>query len=905
MVCSNAGLIAFAIVGMLAVKLIAAAGRSDGKCRSEKDTLHTFYVNQGILTVERRTAGAKLEDFCLPDMVDNMTTATFPSKRFYQNEVGCYDMSLRANYRVRSNVTSPCRLKSCNISTLFVALERFDASGSFTIPTGLFVNLTDLTRLEISAAAATNLHSDLDVVDVRRIEIGTFDGLENLAELHLIGFEKLESVDDDVFAPLRNLNSLVLVGFGRQNLTFDTFSLALAALSDAPLRHVAMKDVHSVGESVLNVGQLFQVFNETLESVVFVGNDVHAVDGRLSRILPQLKCAHFSFPKMKPEVLNFCVDSLSLHSNLTELKLSFDHKPTAKEIVDDLFRRRLLVNILDPDIASALIDRFDSEHGIVLSPNLKTLTVNIMEFLILVVMHAVTGSENISFNKANMLEYVDLSGSDLHVYNTAIRELTNLEYVNLEGTALDAKNFSMKTLHAMPRLKTLLLGRNRLGTLFSDDTESTSFRPLTKLETLDLTNCSLSTFPVGVFSALPSLRHLSLSQNKIQVFNISLNGLRHLQVLNLSDNQLRHLSKTTRSQFDELTSAETNESARIYLVVDLSRNNLSCLCDVNDFVRWWHQRNLLSRIKFYQNSNYLCRYPNDSVLPIGLADMPGLEQQCSAFENFIKNPICPCDDDIITSLRRLRSSVVDLFCTNLDKKVKLTTILDAAANGPKFWCEDFLKDPKFLSSMTVLSVLVIAILVLIIILFRRRKTDAVRRLTDCIDVGTYFRTAMVLLEWRHRRHARPPPDLNFDAFFYYHDDDANWTRETVIDRIDDCKTTSVDDFFFGSNMIEKILESIAQSRTVILILSPRFFSDSWCREAAVRAYASKPQAVIPIVYEEFEVDAADVLMSNVLTTSDPIYWTRSEMTTLLVARIRERIRGRNVHKIAFSRINSA
>ena len=76
---------------------------------------------------------------------------------------------------------------------------------------------------------------------VARLLEGTFEGLDSLEELRLVGFEALKTIAENLFVPLRNLKSLLFDGFGQSHLTFADFSLALTALSGTPLRHVALK----------------------------------------------------------------------------------------------------------------------------------------------------------------------------------------------------------------------------------------------------------------------------------------------------------------------------------------------------------------------------------------------------------------------------------------------------------------------------------------------------------------------------------------------------------------------------------------------------------------------------------------------------------------------------------------
>ena len=77
-----------------------------------------------------------------------------------------------------------------------------------TVPVGMFVDVS------AGLSIVTVVSNDSEVL----LE-GTFEGLGNIAELRLEGFENLQSLNSAVFRPLRSLERLILVGFGAHKLS--------------------------------------------------------------------------------------------------------------------------------------------------------------------------------------------------------------------------------------------------------------------------------------------------------------------------------------------------------------------------------------------------------------------------------------------------------------------------------------------------------------------------------------------------------------------------------------------------------------------------------------------------------------------------------------------------------------
>jgi len=151
-----------------------------------------------------------------------------------------------------------------------------------TVPVGLFVNVS--ARL----STVTVVSTDGEVLRGRRG--GTFEGLANIAELRLDGFQKLHSLSSVVFRPLRNLERLTLVGFGAHKLTYAELGEALYELSGTRLRRIVMHEIHSIEnvDKIVNITALFRLRDVTIRELTFSDNIITGVSGQLSQVLPDL-----------------------------------------------------------------------------------------------------------------------------------------------------------------------------------------------------------------------------------------------------------------------------------------------------------------------------------------------------------------------------------------------------------------------------------------------------------------------------------------------------------------------------------------------------------------------------------------------------------------------------------------
>jgi len=147
-----------------------------------------------------------------------------------------------------------------------------------TVPVGLFVNAS----AKLSSVAVVSGNSEV-------LLEGTFEGLQNVVELRLEGFQTLASLSSAVFCPLRRLERFLLVGFGADKLRYAELAAAMRGLSGTPLSRIVLHEIHSgFNEKILNVTE-FQIQNVSVRELVFSNNIVTGFSGRLSPVLPDLE----------------------------------------------------------------------------------------------------------------------------------------------------------------------------------------------------------------------------------------------------------------------------------------------------------------------------------------------------------------------------------------------------------------------------------------------------------------------------------------------------------------------------------------------------------------------------------------------------------------------------------------
>jgi len=103
-----------------------------------------------------------------------------------------------------------------------------------TVPVGLFTNVTDnLTSVTVASEDAVQLLE------------GTFEGLGQVTELRLLNFSLLKNLSRSMLTPLRNIETLVLNGFGSANIKLPYLGSVIRKLSGTPINRLVFNKIRN------------------------------------------------------------------------------------------------------------------------------------------------------------------------------------------------------------------------------------------------------------------------------------------------------------------------------------------------------------------------------------------------------------------------------------------------------------------------------------------------------------------------------------------------------------------------------------------------------------------------------------------------------------------------------------
>lgn len=185
--------------------------------------------------------------------------------------------------------------------------------------------------------------------------------------------------------------------------------------------------------------------------------------------------------------------------------------------------------------------------------------------------------------------------------------LQNMTYLDLSQNLLT--NISGIRKNDCVNLKFMNLSFNMLGNSFEDKTNGEIFQNLHSLEVLDLSTNRLTGLAGGVFDFLGNIRHLNISFNKLEKWDVEMSQMKHLVSLDLSHNGISVLSKLTMHALDFSASFNT-------VSVNLLGNPLMCTCDNMQFLKWLNQP-ASSGLHFPHKEEYKCVFSNSSSAKIG------------------------------------------------------------------------------------------------------------------------------------------------------------------------------------------------------------------------------------------------------------------------------------------------
>lgn len=502
-------------------------------------------------------------------------------------------------------------------------------------------------------------------------------------------------------------------------------------------------------------------------------------------------------------------------SGLRELDLShlgFEGSPP-RSLMEVLSR----TNLLRLDLSDNTLPRL-SKSTFPLMPNILELDLSSCDIISI---------ENDTFSQFPHLKRLDLSQNCLGSIPPAVTSLPQLQWLNMRnsggGGELEVNEGSFSV---MGNLTYLDLSGNRIGSLGRN-----ALAGLVRLRELHLSNCSLYRVEEGCFQHLKSLSILQLDGNAFSKHNFSsrmFQNMDKLEFLNMDRCKitftheeavfsgapnLRVLSLRS-NEFQEFGVRNPFKDAFSLVSVDLSGND----------IRGWNNR-------LFENASHLevlDLADNDipSVTPAMFADFANLSEV-----NLLGNPL-DCDCQLV----QLRPYVMDHqdtneshlmiradHCTSPDEwrfKPVTTFLMDLRNTA----CQGEAEELSASSNPYVIALCVLAPLVAIVALagYAFYRTRWLIRLH-------FFRkrlskTALVELA--------AGQDYTYDAFVSYSNEDHGFVARLVgmLENMPPHYKLCVyeRDFTAGTVLNDCIMQSIATSRKVVLIVSEHFVQSHWC-----------------------------------------------------------------------------
>jgi len=148
-----------------------------------------------------------------------------------------------------------------------------------TVPVGLFTNVTDnVTSVTVASEDAVNLLE------------GTFEGLGQLVELRLLGFTKLNNLSRSVLEPLRNIQTLILDGFGSANIKLSDIGSVIQKLSGSPIRRLVLNKIKDrlFFQQIMQIDN-FRISNASVKELI-ITDAPFSYKGSIRQAFPDLVC---------------------------------------------------------------------------------------------------------------------------------------------------------------------------------------------------------------------------------------------------------------------------------------------------------------------------------------------------------------------------------------------------------------------------------------------------------------------------------------------------------------------------------------------------------------------------------------------------------------------------------------
>ena len=500
-----------------------------------------------------------------------------------------------------------------------------------TMPVGLFANVS----VNLSSVTVTS-------EDTMQILVGTFEGLEMVSELRLLGFTSLKNLSRSLLEPLRNIQILILDGFGRDHIELSYLGSVVQKLSGTPIKILVLSRIKTRSfyqEPTIQAND-FRISNASVKELIFTNAPLN-YEGSIRQAFPKLTCFYAEKgDAQNAATLSSIWDLMLLSDELKEIVLYRQPKMQNRKGLHNIFLGQIIPYLLEtariyPHLTEYILNRPTVEdcefrRKVKLGSNLLKISANGLTLFL-------KANKPLCIQEDNNLIHLDFTRSQLPVIPTVISGLKKLKHLSLDSTGI--RKLPLSFLQEYPSLKVLQLSKVDIGN-FMRNIDADFFGSCPSLEDIYLADDNLTKIPTMTFSLSVNLQHLDMSKNYLRTFDFDLHNCTRLNTLNLSHNNIDSIAEKCITQLTYLASQKTGGNN---LVVDLSYNRLHCLCNTTHLVKWLHRSPSDMNIRFFNFGIYTCLYPNGSIVPVSKVIVDEVEEHCRIIQTLVNNSDCPCD----------------------------------------------------------------------------------------------------------------------------------------------------------------------------------------------------------------------------------------------------------------------
>ena len=697
----------------------------------------------------------------------------------------------------------------------------------------------------------------------------TFESISqnNISSIVMLN-SQIQYIDPDTFD---NLNYLDTLAFSNnENINITSLKLSLFSLQNRNLNSLSFDEMGWKDMSM----KIFSGIRRKIYKVSLNFNSLVQLPDGMFDGLKQLSKLY----AMKNK-LSSCAKSLQELESLITLDLSYNK--IEKCITNALPKTLQELNLESNTMKT--VPNFCPPHGISHTPDLQTLDLeyNIISYISNNTVYCLTSLSLLDLQNNNV-QYVSTIGLpqslkelllssnhliDVPDFCSSNGTLPSLHNLDFEDNSI--YGITQRSLHCLPSLRTLNLGRNPFEKIPSEIIS----------DIIGLQNLLLSEMKqpeiiteVVVFD-IPSLKRFIFSGNRFLI--PILNNCSKLETIDLSYND-----------FSGMTTFVAQELFRGLLKLQyIFLNSCNLHMIPNGFLKWFPN---ITHVSFA--NNYITNVQSDlfsehlkmkvmslasnRITHIGQKTFPSVFWQNVQHLDLSGNPFS-CDCNLLWFRDKFKASP-EIFLGDDDIFKKYECASPPERSGLQL--RDFnltqgeckAKSELFAIILSTGSICIV-VFVSLLILYKGRW---------------HIRYWIYMCRYkRSEYHRLINVDVRFDAFVIYSDEDSNFVHHTLLPKLEDeedCRLcVHFRDFQPGKIIADNIVESMNESRMAIVVLSKHFCKSKWCKFELViaqdRWLNNGSDALLLVMLEDLESDHMTPDLRALIRTTTYIMWTEDNL----------------------------